>query len=132
MEDLGDESIWGWAVNLALHEGRWERFFECHRISPLRMSYEDLVTGSREQVLRVLVHVTTPPPDPEIVVSKVATLIDATQRLAGETSWRIASRFRLRYPEARERLDRLRSPEDVEAFVHELREKHGVTVGLWR
>lgn len=132
VDDLGDGPVWGWAVNLALHEGRWERFFERHGVSPLRMSYEDLVAGSREHVLRVLAHVTVPPRDSDVIVARVSALVDATRRLAGETSWRIASRFRLRYPEALERLDRLRSPEDVEAFVGELRDEHGITVELWR
>ncbi|MDO6462329.1 Stf0 family sulfotransferase [Granulosicoccaceae sp. 1_MG-2023] len=126
---IEDDFLWRWILNLQQEECRWENFYDRYNIKPMRIMYEDMVSGSRVQMLRMMNHI-KPGRFEDATQARdiLGSIQDKTAKLADEFTQKTWSDFYLKYYEELESLYRLRTRMDTTDMVYHLNRKYGLKV----
>lgn len=128
---LEDDFLWSWILSLLQEERRWDNFYDRYNIEPLRFKYEDLVSGSRTQMLRLMNHIKPGRfQQAEDALGLLNAIEDKTARLADDFTLKTWSAFYLKYPQELESLSRLRTRLDGTDMANHLNRTYGLKVTI--
>ena len=130
-DHIDERAIWHWILSFLQEERRWETFFNRNNLTPLRLTYEDLVTNPALQVARIISYLR---PDQvrstEDVQRHITALKNGTEKLTRSASENIWIDFRLKFGAELEEIDRLRTGIDGTEFAIEIGRKYGIAITI--